>query len=630
MMGIAGWVGGHTHDVPPEVILKNMATGLDLVNPHPEGLGEALSSAGIVALKSAGNVWCAGPVMCSIDGEPIWNDAALQDTANSLGHAKAFADGYKLYGEAVFERLHGAFSVAIINRESGEATIAIDRMGIHGLVYGQGPNGLFCFGTTTDAVKCHPDMASTISNQAIYNYLFNYIVSSPGTIYREQSKLLPAQLVHFKAGRITTRFYWEMPYSLARSGDMEEWKERLWGCLDKNFSKYVEGCDAGNEVGAFLSGGLDSSTVAGLLSRQREHAKTFTIGFREPEYDESAYARLVAEHFRTDHHEYFVTPDDVVSLMPKIAEVYDEPYGNTSAVPAFYCARAARDNGVSTLLAGDGGDEIFAGNERYAYMKRIESYGHIPGWIRSGIMEPLTKLPGLGVVPPVRKARRLAERFATPMPERIYAHNFLADGTPGDVLSADVLDDINVNEPMDILREAYLRPKSVTMLQRMMHLDLKITLADNDLRKVNKMCQLAGVKVRYPLLDDELVAFAASIPSSLLLPGMKLRHFYKQSMKDFLPDEVLKKEKHGFGLPFNVWIKQDANLQSLILDRISDFRRHGYLRNDFLDRLISDCQKSTASPTDGMAWDIAMLDMWIEKHTEQKSQGNLLKNRQKG
>jgi asparagine synthase (glutamine-hydrolysing) len=148
----------------------------------------------------------------------------------------------------------------------------------------------------------------------------------------------------------------------------------------------------------------------------------------------------------------------------------------------------------------------------------------------------------------------------------------------------------------------------------MMHLDLKITLADNDLRKVNRMCQLAGVEVRYPLLEDDLVAFAASVPSGLLLPGTRLRDFFKQAMRGFLPKSILDKKKHGFGLPFDVWIKTDKALQALVLDYLAAFASRNYLRPDFLEQVSSGCRTADPKPTDGMAWDIAMLEMWLQKH----------------
>jgi asparagine synthase (glutamine-hydrolysing) len=183
------------------------------------------------------------------------------------------------------------------------------------------------------------------------------------------------------------------------------------------------------------------------------------------------------------------------------------------------------------------------------------------------------------------------------------------------MLEPSFFEQVDVEGPMKLLREAYQRPKVATMLQRMMHLDLKITLADNDLRKVNRMCRLAGIDVRYPFLEDEIVAFSASVPSELLLPGVKLRHFFKQAMRGFLPDAVLTKEKHGFGLPFDIWIKTDADLQALVLDHLSAFKGRGYLRNPFIDEIINGCRTTEPRPTDSMAWDIAMLEIWLSKHT---------------
>lgn len=616
MKGFCGWLGSGDEAGDSAALLTNMVRGLDPFRTGRSVVGSSNRGGGIGALENGADLWSDDHVNCAVAGRPNWSDPALAEIARTSGHAKAFAEGYHLYSDIVFDRIHGAFSVALIDTQAQEALVAIDRMGIQPLAYARGTGGLFVFGATTDAVRQHPGIAATISPQAIYNYLFNYIVASPATIYQEQQKLLPGQFVRVTRGRFEKKFYWEMPYLPGKTlGGDNHWIERLWAVLDKSFSKSIEGVDP-KLLGAFLSGGLDSSTVSGLLARYTGSARTFTIGFREPQFDESDYARLAARHFATEHHEYFVTPHDVVELMPKIAEVYDEPYGNTSAVPAFYCAKMARESGVAVMLAGDGGDEIFAGNERYAYMKKIEHYGRLPAWFRKLLLEPALNLPGLSRLGPVRKGLRLAERYATPMPERIYAHNYLADGSPEQILNPELLRVIDLDEPMALAREAYFRPKSASMLQRMMHLDLKITLADNDLRKVNLMCELAGVEVRYPFLEDELVTFSASVPSSLLLPGVKLRDFFKKAMRGFLPDEILTKQKHGFGLPFEVWIKTDKELQTLVLDQISACRRRNYLRPEFLEQVSRGCQTSEPTPTDGMAWDIAMLEMWLQKHND--------------
>jgi asparagine synthase (glutamine-hydrolysing) len=612
MTGLCGWLGAIGGKTSPDKILAKMSSALDLMQPSAKTEGVARPDSGMGGIAGGVNIWAGEHILCAVDGRPGFDDPALAEIAAKSGNAKAFAEGYELYSNLVLERLHGPFSVSIVDPRKDEVFIAVDRLGIHALAYAAGP-GFFVFGSTTDAVRRHPAVTSTISSQAVYNYLFNYIVPSPASIYNEQNKLLPGQFIRCRRGKIEKQFYWEMPYTHAHHGSVAEWSERLWSVLNKSFAHSIEGLDP-EYVGAFLSGGLDSSTVAGLLARSVKKARTFTIGFTEPEFDESGFARIASDHFHTDHHEYFVTPRDVVELMPRIAEVYDEPYGNTSAVPTFYCARMAAAAGVKVMLAGDGGDEIFAGNERYAHMLRIEQYGRLPAWMRTRVLEPALGMPGVKKLRLAAKGLKLAERYATPMPERIYSHNYLADGTPENVLSDELLAEVDLGEPMAQIREAYWRPKEATMLQRMMHLDLKITLADNDLRKVNRMCRLAGVEVRYPLLSDELVSFAASVPPEILLPGTKLRHFFKQAMRGFLPLPVLEKKKHGFGLPFNVWIKSDSELQALILDQLSMLRRRNYLKPAFLDEVTEGCRTAEPRSTDGMAWDMAILEMWLQKH----------------
>ena len=247
--------------------------------------------------------------------------------------------------------------------------------------------------------------------------------------------------------------------------------------------------------------------------RQRE-GEAYSIGFSAEGYDEMAFARITAKHFDIKLNEYYVTPQDVVDALPLIATSYDEPFGNSSALPAYFCAKMAVENGVNTLLAGDGGDEIFAGNERYVRQNVFEHYSKVPALLRKALVEPITELLP-NAIAPVAKASSYIAQANMPLPDRLQSYNFLHRHPATEVFTEDFLAEVNTALPLEIQREIYHRPTDAGRLNRMLYLDWQITLADNDLRKVSHMCSLAGVDVVYPMLDDALVEFSCKIPQSL-------------------------------------------------------------------------------------------------------------------
>lgn len=619
MTGICGWLGRLDGGYSPEQVLHGMAAQLSR-GAHDQHILDRLQSRSESAYGLAGACKFTANGLDSSEGTHAvvnglvkWQNSDLKTISDEKGDALALIEGHKRYGSGVLKMMQGAWSLALLCPHKNEALIAIDRMGVIPLCYAVGQGGSFVFSSVTDGVKAHPAVHVSVSAQGVYNYLYHFVVPSPTTIYDQMYKLEPAQYIHFEKGKLSKEFYWTMPYTDEHAGDMDEWSERLREKLDQSMLSTLEGVDP-DTVGAFLSGGLDSSSVCGLMMKHNGKGKSFTIGFDEADYDESGYAKIAANHFNTDHFEYFVTPDDVPEVQEKISEIYDEPYGNTSAVPAYYCAKMAKEQGVDVLLAGDGGDELFAGNERYVSMQTIEKYALIPAPLRKYLMEPILALPGMQHIPIIKKARSLARRYATPMPDRLYSYSFIYEAAQRDIFTPDSRAELNQEMPLDLIRKTYNHLDKAQMLQRMMHMDLQITLADNDLRKVNRMCDLAGVEVRYPLLENGLVDFAASVPTDVLLYKNQLRYFFKYALKDFLPQEVLTKQKHGFGLPFAVWVHKDKRLNEQITDHLSDFKQRNYLTHEFIDEMIEETRGPSSSGGSGLGWDIAMLEMWFKKH----------------
>jgi asparagine synthase (glutamine-hydrolysing) len=291
------------------------------------------------------------------------------------------------------------------------------------------------------------------------------------------------------------------------------------------------------------------------------------------------------------------------------------PWSDASIVPAYLCAGYARSDGIERLLAGDGGDEIFGGNARYANHWVFELYGKLPGALRRGLIEPVAfNIPGGEAIAPLRKLRSYLHQAKVPLPDRLESYNFLHRTSLEEILDPRFFAAIDPNHPLDDLRDAYTRARSVSTVNRMMHLDLKITLADNDLRKVNQACGLAGVDVRYPLLDDEMLEFAARVPGDMQVRRTQLRWFFKKALADFLPREIIDKRKHGFGLPVGLWMREFEPLAELTRDSLAALHRRHILNPAYIEWLERKHRHEHASYYGVMLWVLVMLEQWLQQH----------------
>jgi asparagine synthase (glutamine-hydrolysing) len=467
------------------------------------------------------------------------------------------------------------------------------------------------FASTADALVRHPATPGRIDPQGLYNYVYFHMVPGPGTVYQGQQRLLPGEYLRYRQGTIEKRTYWKIAFDEQPGLPFEELKQQFLQVLKDS----VRAAGEGQKVGAFLSGGTDSSTISGILTQVGgKPADTYSIGFEAEGYDEMEYARLASRHFGTTHHEYYVTPDDVVAAIPKIAAVFDQPFGNASAVPAFYCARMARADGVTRMFGGDGGDELFGGNERYAKQHVFALYDKVPGLLRRALLEPAVfNFPAGSLIKPIRKARSYIEQATVPMPERLETYNLLGRYGPSQVFTAEFLAGADVDGPLASLRDTYSKNQAASLINRMLALDLKVTLADNDLPKVARACELAGVEVAFPFLSDEMVAFSTHLTAKQKLNGTKLRWFFKEALRGFLPDEIITKQKHGFGLPFGVWLQKHKPLQDLANDSLADLRKRGIVRSEFIDALLGQHLQEHAGYHGTMVWVLMMMEQWFRQ-----------------
>ena len=369
----------------------------------------------------------------------------------------------------------------------------------------------WCSAPSARCVAAHPAIGGSVDLQAIYDYLYFHAIPSPRTLYHGIEKLLPGQCLSLENGEAHVNFYWHADYTTEPGRDFGSYRGTF-----RELLREVVGSADEPRVATFLSGGTDSSTVVGSLTEIRGGpVDTFSIGFDAEGFDEMEYARCAVERFRSRSHEIYVKPQDIVTAIPIIAREYDEPFGNASAVPTYFCAKAAREAGFERMLAGDGGDEIFGGNTRYAKQKVFEAYFRLPAALRRGLIEPIAHLRGASGILPLRKLRSYVDQANVRLPLRLESYNFLHRSSLSEIFEPDFIDAVDPSLPESALREVYERTSSEHFLNGMMHLDLKFTLADNDLRKVGTMTEVAGVEVRYPLLDDRMVAFANQLARRL-------------------------------------------------------------------------------------------------------------------
>ena len=551
-------------------------------------------------------------VVATIRGQPLWrsDDARITGAGDD---ALAVLEAYEVHGDSFLSLLHGSFALAVLDTRKGRALLAVDRMGVERLCYAlQGPR--LVFGTSAEAVA-RASGAPRVRLQSLLSYLFFHMVPSVHTIFEGVRKLPPATALTFRIGaQLTESIYWHPQFveTAPRVTDLSELRHELHRAL---FAA-VGAARPDERSGAFLSGGLDSSTVAAYLGKVTgRRARTFSIGFGLDQYDELRYARIANAHFNCDAREYQAGPTDIVAHFAAIAGAYDEPFGNASALPTLCCARLAHDNGVDHLLAGDGGDELFAGNKRYAEQQIFERYQYIPRWFRRALLEPLLSgLPPMLRVGLLRKARNYVAQANTPLPDRLETWNFLHRLGFDAVLHPDFAAAIDASEPVLHMRAVYGSSGARSRVNRMLAYDWRLTLADNDLRKVGAMCELGGVRVSYPMLHPDVIDLSLKVPPQLKMRGMELRTFYKQAMADFLPSEILTKTKHGFGLPFGLWLQRSPPLAALINDNLAGLRSRRIVRPEFIDRLMQLHGEDDASYYGVMIWTLAMLEQWFRVH----------------
>ncbi|GAB2929849.1 asparagine synthetase B family protein [Rheinheimera gaetbuli] len=529
-------------------------------------------------------------------------------TTNS---AEWFLALYQRQPDTFLPQIAGFFLLFILDKASGGICIINDHVGSMPCYIDQRDSTVLRISDSMAALHTSAQ-AAALNPQAAFNYVFFHCIPSPLSIYQGISKLEPGVVAQIdSSGQLQQRGYYQ-PAFTPSNDSTEQLMQRCQVLISDAVRRNMA-----DDCAAFLSGGLDSSTVAGMLAKHSQSsgqsAKTYSIGFEAKGYDETEYALLTAKHFNTQHKVHYLQPDEITQHFTTVAGYFNEPFGNSSAMAAYICAKTAKADGIKVMLAGDGGDEIFAGNERYVKQQVFERYGALP--------RPLQALLNLSLdnkladkLPLLKKASSYVRQAKVPLPERLDSYNFVNRFDIKQMFSQQLLQQVDSSLPAQQKRQRYGACLSGNSIDKMMYLDWKFTLADNDFVKVNQMCQLAGVEVRFPLIEKELVDFSCTVPASVKAPGQKLRDFYKNSFRGFLPDATLSKSKHGFGLPFGVWMKQRPDLQHIALSALEHFKQRQILQPAFIDQAIDTYKNGHAGYYGELVWIIVVLELWLQQH----------------
>ncbi len=520
------------------------------------------------------------------NGASDWNTAL-----NSQGPAQAAASA------------RGAFATCQ-PLPDGRAFLAVDRFAAQTLCWRVDGGALRC-AERADALG-----AREVDLQAVFDYLYFHAIPSPRTIFRGVQRLPPGHYAMFDQGQVTVAPYWSQDFRPIQKPAFTALSDEFRGLLRQAVAAQLEeGTPA-----CFLSGGTDSSTVAGLIKQAAGRVSTYSIGFDAAGYDEMEYARIAAKHFGTDHHEYYVTPEDLVHSIADVAKSYDQPFGNSSVLPAHYCALQARRDGVTKLLAGDGGDELFGGNTRYATQRLYGLYQQLPALLREAVIEPILGLPAAGAIPLLRKGASYVRDAKVPLPDRLQHYNLLRRLGLSDVLTPAFLAQVRPEDSLEQQRAVWSAAHADEDIDRMLAFDWRYTLAESDLPKVRGACALAGMKVGFPLLDERLLEFSMRLPANYKLRGNKLRWFFKEALRDFLPAAIITKEKKGFGLPFGVWANRHSALNALATDSLRSFAGRGIVQASFLKTLLEEQLPAHPGYYGEMVWILMMLEQWLRAH----------------
>jgi asparagine synthase (glutamine-hydrolysing) len=563
-------------------------------------------------------------VVVTFNGE-IFNFMEIEAQLLKLGHkfrtrcdTEVIVHAWEEWGEQCLQRFNGMFAFALWDMRRQQLFLARDRLGVKPLHYAMLPDGCIAFASELKALLLHPGIRRDIDPHAVEDYFAFGYVPDPKTIYRDVRKLEPGAFISVRrgAGAVTPQRYWDVPLFGERhpSGSAEAWqgqlRERLQEAVRKRLVSDVP-------LGAFLSGGIDSSAVVAMMREiGTSRILTCSIGFREPQYDESRYAQMVAEAKGTDHKTEVVAASDY-GLLDKLVDVYDEPYADSSAIPTYRVCELARRH-VTVALSGDGGDENFIGYRRYrlfANEERLRS--RVPLALRKHLFGALgTLYPKLDWAPRVLRGKTTFQALARGTVDA-YLHgvSVCSDEMRAALFSQSFQRDLQGYRANEVFH-GHVRDKTFAdPLALVQYLDFKTYLPGDILTKVDRASMAHSLEVRTPFLDYELVEWAAQLPSAVKLKGGEGKHVLKEALQPLLPREVLYRTKMGFAVPLDVWFRGSLREHITEVAQGERLAQSGIFDRDVLKKIVAD-HRSHRRDHSAVLWSLLMFDGFLRNHTQ--------------
>ena len=616
MCGICGIYNAQSGEPVSAELLAHMTNSISHRGPDDSGsyldgpLGLGFARLSIIDLSGGHQPMSneTGDIWLVFNGE-IWNYKDLRKELIEKGHhfrtnsdTETIVHAYEEYGLDCVARLHGMFSFAVWDAPRRRLLLARDRAGKKPLYYTQ-VNGNLLFGSEIKSLLYHPDVNRKADTQALADFLSVRYVPGPATLFANIYKVLPGHWLLYENNTLREECYWDYTFGQTDNCPIEEYMQ---GIRQHVHRAVKERMIADVPVGAFLSGGVDSSIITGIMSElTNQPIQTFAVGFDEEGYSELPYAKLAADHFGTEHHELVVKSSDLSAYWPLLTWHRDEPVSEPSDLGVYLVSKLARTY-VKVVLSGEGGDELFAGYPKYVVDWMARYYHILPLPIRDNVIMPfLDHLPYS-----MRKLKNAARNLSQPVPQRWMSWFGIFNGQlKENILSDNTKASIDIDSSRVFERWLSNNPQRDN-LSSMLYLDTKIWLPDNLLMKGDKMTMAASLEARMPLLDYHLTEYAASIPSNVKIKPFKTKYLFKRAFADFLPEAILTRKKMGFNVPTGIWFREgQRNLITRLL--LSERARgRGYLNDAFVAKLLRDHLEGKTN-YQAQLFTLASLELWF-------------------
>lgn len=555
--------------MPSAGLLKSMARALAHRGPDGEGFfcapAVGLAHRRLAVIDPAGGeqpMWDAGGSVVIVFNGEIYNFAAVRAELTALGRifrtrsdTEVILEAWNQWGEDCLKHLHGQFALALWDEKRQVLFLARDRLGEKPLYYSVLPDGEFLFASEMNAMLVHPGLSRAFDPCAVEEFFALGYVAEPRTIYGAVSKLPPGHsLTLRRSARPAPSAYWDVAVSRSRLKDLDQAAQELAQRLENAVAAQQV---ADVPIGAFVSGGVDSGLVTAMMARQSSAPiNCFTIGFKDPAFDESIYAAQVAERYGAKHHVEYVTGEEEAPAA-NLAAIFGEPFGDSSALPTLRVMRLARKH-VTVALSGDGGDELFAGYRRYGFHAREESLrGMVPGWLRAPVFGVLAQLyPQADWAPRPLRARQTFLELSCDTAAGYFANVSVMDDKSRQRLYAPALKrDLQGYSALSAISRHFAAAPFEDAVARAQYVDLKTWLPGDILTKVDRTAMACSLEVRVPMLDADLVEWALNVPDSIKRAGGEGKAALKRAAHFLLPKNLLSRPKQGFSVPLAKWFR---------------------------------------------------------------------------